>query len=276
MCGTKKCYKCKIEKSLEEFGNLKSSKDGKRYDCKTCRKEFNIVNKERKKEYNQKYWIKNKNTVGENNKNYRDNNQNQIFEQRKQYRENNKDHIKQKMIDYKPIRNMRNKIRRKTDPQFRISETLKSKIHKVLKGIIVSNKTNELIGCSKDFLMNWLEYQFNDTMSWDNYGKEWHIDHVIAVNTFDMENESDVKICFNWKNLQPLGGFDNQSKSDKFMPYMVYSHMLTLNNYININNLYKEYQGLIERLIWLRKNSGMVKISKDITMENPQPTTIIQ
>ena len=40
------CCKCKNEKNLIFFGKLKNSPDGLRYDCKECRKEYNIKNKE--------------------------------------------------------------------------------------------------------------------------------------------------------------------------------------------------------------------------------------
>ena len=40
------CCKCKNEKNLDCFGKLKNSPDGLRYDCKDCRKEYNIKNKE--------------------------------------------------------------------------------------------------------------------------------------------------------------------------------------------------------------------------------------
>ena len=37
---TKICSKCGLEKDLDEFGNLKSSKDGKLSRCKECTKEY--------------------------------------------------------------------------------------------------------------------------------------------------------------------------------------------------------------------------------------------
>ena len=44
---TKICCRCKKEKSLEYFGNIKRSKDGKRLDCKSCRKEVYYINHEK-------------------------------------------------------------------------------------------------------------------------------------------------------------------------------------------------------------------------------------
>lgn len=39
-----------------------------------------------------------------------------------------------------------------------------------------------------------------ENMSWDNYGKEWHIDHIIPCNAWNFSNEFENK-CWNYRNL---------------------------------------------------------------------------
>ena len=76
-----------------------------------------------------------------------------------------------------------------------------------MKNILKSNKnirTIELIGCTSVFFKEWLEYQFDSKMSWDNYGSYWHIDHVTPCNSFNIELHEEQKICFHWTNCQPL------------------------------------------------------------------------
>lgn len=52
-------------------------------------------------------------------------------------------------------------------------------------------------------------------MNWDNYNHEtWHIDHIIPCAAFDLTNPIHQRICFNWRNLQPLWGNENISKHD--------------------------------------------------------------
>lgn len=282
----KKCYKCKLTKPLNCFGKLTKSKDGLRYDCKKCRNEYRIKNKESIKIKQKKYYDKNKIKLSLKHKIYREENKYSISIQRKKYREKNKERIKTKYtsLSYKKKRNELNKKRRKNDIQFRVSQTLKSKIHKMIDGKKLSIKSKKLIGCNKIDLIKWLEYQFDSNMSWDNYGSYWHIDHVLAVNMFDMKNKKDIHICFNWKNLQPMKAFDNQSKSNKFIPYIFFNHIITLHRYIKNNSLNSEYQGLSERISWLRiqlrdgkniKDDGFNKIKKILKpkMDNPQPSS---
>ena len=52
----KVCTKCKLEKLFDEFGKNKSNKDGLHRECKLCRKDYYLNNKnvliEKQKKYN--------------------------------------------------------------------------------------------------------------------------------------------------------------------------------------------------------------------------------
>ena len=52
-------------------------------------------------------------------------------------------------------------------------------------------------------------------MTLENYGKIWHIDHVIPCASFDLSNDIEVRKCFEWKNLRPYLAHKNKTKSDK-------------------------------------------------------------
>ena len=75
-----------------------------------------------------------------------------------------------------------------------------------------------LVGYTREELMEHLESQFQDGMSWDNYG-EWHIDHVVLLAYFDYASVDDVEFKDAWSldNLQPLWAFDNQSKGARYI-----------------------------------------------------------
>lgn len=84
-----------------------------------------------------------------------------------------------------------------------------------------------LVGYSLEQLMNHLEKQFKQGMTWDNYGRNgWHIDHVIPISAFNFQTFKDVdfKRCWALDNLRPLWELDNIRKSNKvdkpFQPYL--------------------------------------------------------
>lgn len=270
---TKICGKCKIEQSILNFGLLKTTQDGHRYDCKNCRKEYRHTNKELIKEKLQKYYEDNKEILLERNKQYRVENIDKINIQRKEYRnrEDVKKHIKEKNKEYLPKKKDNIKYKRKTDINFQISEILRSKIHKMIKG----NKTSyqNIIGCDIDFLKKWIGYRFDENMSWDNLGKYWAIDHIIPINAFNFKNETDIKICFHWTNLQPLTCYENRSKSDKLLLHYYFNNIVSIHRFHFKYKQFMGYQMINESLSWLRNNELRYgKNPPDITMDNQQPS----
>jgi len=71
------------------------------------------------------------------------------------------------------------------------------------------------VGCSLQFLHGWLTAQFNQGMSWDNYGAFWVVDHLEPLSIFDLSNEEQRKIAFHYTNLQPLTVHENSVKGPK-------------------------------------------------------------
>lgn len=142
----------------------------------------------------------------------------------KQYNKENKKHIRQYQSQYykknkeqisKRITKYRHE-RRKTDIEFRILQNCRSRLNKVIKGETKSVSTKKLIGCSIEKLLEHLENQFQDGMTWDNYG-EWHIDHIKPCALFDFTKVKDQRECFHYTNLQPLWAEDNLRKKDKYI-----------------------------------------------------------
>jgi hypothetical protein len=62
---TKKCAKCKVNKTIEEFSKHKNCKDGLQTVCKQCHKEYTQNNKESIKQKGIKYRQKNKDSIKE-------------------------------------------------------------------------------------------------------------------------------------------------------------------------------------------------------------------
>ncbi len=239
------CNQCGESKIKTSF-----VKDGAKFRklCKMCKNkneaERRKQNIEIYKNRNAMYYKKNKGVILERNKKYRIDNNEAIKEQKKEYYNNNKSEILQYHQDNKEIRNEKKRIRFKTDQMFRISESLKSRIHDLLKNK-KETKTNELIGCSKDELKKWLEYQFDSNIRWDNYSDIWHIDHVVPINFFDLADPIHQQICFHWTNLRPLNAKLNLIKSSNIICDDIIKH-------INTIKMFHGYQTDYENSWWRR------------------------
>ena len=106
----------------------------------------------------------------------------------------------------------------RTDINFKLAGNLRCRIWHALKSNKKSNKTKILIGCSIDFLKQYLEQRFVVGMNWNNYGiKGWHIDHIRPCCSFDLSENNQQEKCFHYTNLQPLWAEDNWSKGRKFL-----------------------------------------------------------
>jgi 5-methylcytosine-specific restriction endonuclease McrA len=78
-----------------------------------------------------------------------------------------------------------------------------------------STHTHDYICCSYKELWEHLQKHFKDGMTKENQGKVWHIDHIIPLSFFDLNDLTEAKIANHWGNLQPLFKEENLSKHDK-------------------------------------------------------------
>ena len=143
---------------------------------------------------------------------YREKNKDELRVKKKEYRTNNKDKVNKYFRGY-------NKERKETDPNFKLTKHLRTRLYKALvaQHAVKSAKTLELLGASVAFVKKYLESKFTPGMSWDNYG-EWHVDHIKPCASFDLTDPEQQRECFNYKNLQPLWWEDNISKGDRYNP----------------------------------------------------------
>ena len=78
----------------------------------------------------------------------------------------------------------------------------------MLKKHYKKGKIVDKLGCSVQYLKCRLEKKFKKGMTWDNWG-EWHIDHIIPLDSFDLTDEKQYLEACNYKNLQPLWAKEN-------------------------------------------------------------------
>lgn len=105
--------------------------------------------------------------------------------------------------------------RLKNDPAEKLKFCLRRQIYKQIKGIRKTDRTMDIVGCTAEQLKQWIESQFIGCMSWENYGKAWHVDHRVPCSYFDLTDPAELKRCFHYTNLRPLWAKKNIRRQDK-------------------------------------------------------------
>jgi len=169
--------------------------------------EYYQENKEKVAAYNREYRQENKEEIAARERKYRQNNKEEIATRERKYRQENKEKIHKYY-----------KKRYHSDPEYNLICRLRTRMNIVVKRAGLDKKcasTSELLGISTQGLKEWLEAQFTEDMTWENRS-DWHVDHIIPCDAFDMTVEENQRICFWYKNLQPLWAEENLKKSNTY------------------------------------------------------------
>jgi len=233
----KRCNKCGKEKEIAAFYKDDTCRDGVKNACKDCvriygnayaesnrerQKEYRRANKEKIAQYAQEYYQVNREEKLLKQKKYREanietvtarqkvhyiKNREKVLGRSAEWRKQNAEYLKLWHRNYK-------QNQYKNNPNYRLTQCIRTRIRSVLKNIIKIDSTVELVGCTIEELWTHLENQFTEGMTRENHG-EWHIDHRIPCAAFDLNDEEQQKICFHYTNLQPLWARDNLSKGSR-------------------------------------------------------------
>lgn len=99
------------------------------------------------------------------------------------------------------------------DVQFKLTKKLRGRMKIAIKKNQKSGSAVKDLGCTISELKNYLESKFSSGMTWENWGTEWHIDHIVPLVSFSLENrEQFLKAC-HYTNLQPLQINDHIEKT---------------------------------------------------------------
>jgi hypothetical protein len=116
-------------------------------------------------------------------------------------------------------KNKRRQERKITDIPYWLSERVRDRLQKALKGNYKTGSAVRDLGCTISELKIYLESKFQPGMVWDNWTTDgWHIDHIVPLVSFDLTNREELLKAVHYTNLQPLWAKDNLSKGDTFGP----------------------------------------------------------
>ena len=144
-------------------------------------------------------------------KKYRDENPEKKLAASKKWREENPDHIR-------AFNRMYHKQRRKEDPVFRLLDNMRGGLWRCLSGKNKNSHTFDYVGLTPKELMDYLEGQFTEGMTRENYGK-WHVDHIRPLASFDFtgpDREEQLHAAWSYTNMQPLWAVDIIRKGARY------------------------------------------------------------
>lgn len=193
--------------------------------------------KAKKRESDRKYREANKEKIKASHKAWRDKNREKLNEQqRERYKENPQafkerkdryveshlEQVKESRTRYKKENRQKctdyQRLKRQSDPvyRFRSSFTHLMSLYRRKKGYTGSKGTWEMVGCDFDTFLLYIQNQFEDGMTLENYGHGkgcWNIDHIVPIST--AKTDEDIERLNHFTNLRPMWSIDNCKKSRK-------------------------------------------------------------
>ncbi len=130
------------------------------------------------------------------------------------YREKRKEYWKEygKRLNVRERINKKDRLRRETDKRYAIEDRLRRSLNHAMKKY---SKTGKIMS-SKKYGINWEEIIENLKPFPDNL-KNFEIDHIIPLHTFNLTNNEEVKKAFSPSNLQWLPKEENRRKGGKIL-----------------------------------------------------------
>ena len=71
------------------------------------------------------------------------------------------------------------------------------------------------IGIGLKTFTKWIEFQFEEGMTVDNYGSVWYLDFVLPISSFNLLDEKELEKAMNWMNICPVLLEKNMQKANK-------------------------------------------------------------
>lgn len=223
----KVCARCKRTKTFDNFFKNITAKDGLTGYCKKCTKIKNgksyQKHRDKRKAQSKQYGEQNKDRIALVKKNYYKKHKRKIKKYKAMWQKKNQKRLSEKAktyrLEHKEDRNNHDQSRKQKDINYRMVCNLRTRLSNAMKYFKKSNHTMKLVGCSINELKRYLESQFLQNMTWDNYGRggnKWSIDHIRPCSSFNLLVSEQQKLCFHYSNMRPLWNIDNFKKNSLY------------------------------------------------------------
>jgi hypothetical protein len=101
----------------------------------------------------------------------------------------------------------------KSDPTLKLVRNLRVRLWDAIKHNFKAGSAVRDLGCSIQFLKQYIEKKFYNGMTWDNWNEIWELDHIKELHTFDLTDREQFLEAVHYTNLQPLLIADHLKKT---------------------------------------------------------------
>ena len=190
---------------------------------KEYQRKYTLANPEKNKEASRKWRAKDPEKARkyntQKNRIWRANNPEKPREASRKYREANPEYQRKwNAANPERIKKCRREWRKhkhETDPNWKLTQNMRSGMNSALAGRSKSAPTMKIIGCTAEALFKHLLScaSREPWMTRENYGKGgWDVDHIIAVQKWDYNCPLQFVLCWDKSNLQPMEHIANIKK----------------------------------------------------------------
>ena len=166
--------------------------------------------------YNKKWRRENKEHFKQLTKSHYETNRKSIIAHNGQWNKAHPDNVKKTNAKRKIERRQYYRERYASDENYRIKVVLRNRLRTAIKQNHKTGSAINDLGCSIDEFKVYIEAKFESGMSWDNHGlKTWHLDHVVPLDSFDLQDPVQIKKACHYTNIQPMWAKDNLFKGSK-------------------------------------------------------------
>lgn len=186
--------------------------------CFECHLKVNAKWRSKNPKYMGNWYLSNKDDIARKQQQRYLEKRDEILARCKQYRDNNRDKVSAGWLRWakeNPDKFRAIQYRYEQKSHVKIAKFIRRSIHRALAGAEKNGSSYDILGYTARELEIHLEKQFKKGMSWENYGKLWHVDHIIPVSKFIKSGEIDPMVVNALTNLRPEYASINMSKGSR-------------------------------------------------------------
>jgi hypothetical protein len=103
----------------------------------------------------------------------------------------------------------------KDSPEYKAKRFARAQLRRIKRqamGYAKTCRTHQYLGCTYQEAADHIAKQLPPHWTWQNYGKEWEIDHIKQLSDGDLTNPAHIKQVCHYTNLRPLAVRDNRTR----------------------------------------------------------------